>query len=778
MAETLPNDAEVMDKESLAAIVASELRSVRTYDNTSLAQKRSLAIEYMRGEMNDTPARPNGSQQTSNDFADTVNWMLPGIIRVFTASDQMVHFDKVKAENDDWAQDASEYHNWSFFSDNNGYRILHNATWDSLVLGNGLAMSYYEPPRVADKQTLQNADPMVFAALTEQGYETTGVGGPNPDGTINAILVKYERKGKICDVVLNPENLSISSEAVDIETARFVAYLHDTKTRSDLLELAPDYGWQEEDIQDLPRFSRGTRDETRSARDDDREIDLSSPIASGDLIDLYECYLRVDVDGDGIAETVQAWWAGTAGAGGTLLGASVWEGGIPFTDIPCYPQPHRYDAQSVFDRTHDITRVKTTLLRQGMDNLYASNLPMREIEQGAVLNPDILVNPKFGGIIWKKPGSSPIVPHQVPFVADKAFTALQYFDEVIAKRTGVSRTTMALDPETLQNQSATASQLQHDAGYSQIELVARNMAELGWTKFFRKRLKLSIDAGIVMEIPSKRPDAEESGFHAIDSSKWDENMAVTINVGLGTGSRDRDMQMLMSIMGIQQQMAMMLAQNGFGEKALEFAPKILMAATKAAESSGLKNADEYFPKIDDQEMVAMQQEAAQAKQQPNPEMVKAQMQTQMEQEKLQAQMQLEQVKLQANIESEKAKAQADASKEAAQMQADLATTQQEQNFEAEKFNAEMQFRYAELAMKREIELLKLNAVDQQTTGPDGKPTKAVKSRVDVNNDALVNAVQAMQGAIAAMTSQMNAPVEIVRDPATGKAVGTRKVMVN
>ena len=51
---------------------------------------------------------------------------------------------------------------------------------------------------------------------------------------------------------------------------------------------------------------------------------------------------------------------------------------------------------------------------------------------------------------------------------------------------------MALDPETLQNQTATAVQAGRDAAYSQIELVARNQAELGWKRVFKKILNLEI----------------------------------------------------------------------------------------------------------------------------------------------------------------------------------------------------------------------------------------------------------------------------------------------
>lgn len=672
----------------LGAIVADEIRSAKGYDSTELSDKRTRAIEYMRGEMNDTPARPNGSTQTSRDFADTVSWILPGVVRVFTASDQMVQYDKVREENDDWARDASEYTNWSFFRENDGYKILYNATNDSLQLGNGLAASYWEPER-ADTRWFRDKTEMEIAILLEEGWQPTGVARPGKPTqeeavdqmtgqpmlidvpTLTVKLAKVSKPAKICDVTCKPENLFLNRMATTIEDARFVAYLHDDKTRSDLMEMADDYGWDKSKIEELPSFSRAADREVGNAREGDRPTDYSSPVKSGDPIDLYECYLRADRDGDGVAELIQCWFAGDTGTG-ALLSEDEYEDECPYTDIPCYPIPHRFDAQSVFDRTADIQRVKTVLLRQMLDNTYAVGMPMQEVEEGSVLNPDILINKKFGGLVWKKKGSAPIVPHETPFIGDKLMMGLQYMDEMVAKRTGVSRTTMALDPEALQNQTATASAQQRDAGYSQIELIARNMAELGWSKFFKKRLNIAIKNGLVRKIPAKD---EESGFREIDAGKWDPSMAVTINVGLGTGSRDRDMAMLNTIFGIQLGMTDRLAAGGMQSKAIEFLPKIRNTAVKIAESSGLKDPEEYFPEVTDEEVTKLQEAASQP--QPDPaielEKAKGEVAAQLEQTKGQTAMQLKQVDAQVSMQEAQLKAEGDVVKNQAELEADLAT---------------------------------------------------------------------------------------------------------
>lgn len=700
---------EIIEDSSLSAIVANEIAEGRNYDNTDVAQQRSLALRYMKGEMPDLPSRPNGSTQTSRDTPDTISWMLPGILRTMTASDEMVVYEAMEPGQEQWARDATEYMNFSFFRENDGYRILYNATYDALTLKNGVVSSYWEPPK-DEVKTFRDKTEMELAALMEDGWQPVSqkpgkpatelvddpLGGGPLEIEVPTVTVKMNRrlkKGRICDHTCKPENLVVNG-GTTIEDARFVGYLHDDKTRSDLMEMAPYYGWDAETVRSLGADNRFTDNEVDDSRYSDIARAKDSPVKSGDYIDLYECYMRLDVDGDGIAELVQIWYAGNRGQG-VVLGWEEWEDDIPFTDIPCYPIPHRFDGESVADRTMDIQRVKTVLLRQGLDNLYAVNMPQREVEEGSVLNPDALVNPRFGGILWKKRGTAPIMPHAVPYVADKAFAALDYMDTLIAKRTGVSKTTMALDPETLQNQSATASQLQHDAGYSQNEMVARNMAELGWSRVFKKRLKLAIKYEQVRPIPSREgtmgPDGQMMPYREIDPSQWSPDLAVSINVGLGTGTRDRDMSMLNVIMQGQVAMADRLAATGLPtaqKKAIEFIPKVLDTAVKMAESSGLKNAADYYPELSDEEAAQLQQEAQQAQQQPDPK-------AQAEMAKMQAEQQMQAQKMQMEAQQ----AQADMMLEREKMQMELQLKREQLAAEIELKRQQL---VAELQLKREL----------------------------------------------------------------------------
>jgi hypothetical protein len=702
--------AEKMDDERLKSLLSQEIHSALTYDDTELSQKRAKALEYYRGTMSDTPAMAGRSSVVSMDVADTIGWMLPGIIRVFTASDRMAIYEPEKPSDEEFSKQATDYVNYVFMKDNPGYRILWDATHDSLLLGNGVVKhwwddkeecEYTEHSGLTEEQiAILQSDEEVEIVAQKQG-EPQVVLMPAPTGqmmevplpTYDVKIKRVERSGRLKVECIEPEDFLLDREATCIEHARFCAHRQDV-TRSDLIEM----GFDRELVENLPVDRFSNLQQEKVSRDEASSLFFNNV---GDesmlMVELFECYVKADVDGDGIAETVRAYYAG-AGASGELLDWEVWDDDLPFSDIPCEPVPHRWDARSVADDTQDIQRVKTVLQRGLLDNTYWNNNPMTAAEEGSVVNPDVLRSPRFGATVYYKKGSVPPAPLAIPYVGDKLLLALQHFDQVREMRTGVSRSTMALDPEALQNQTATAANNQKDAAYSQVELIARNQAELGWRRVFRQILKL-----IVKHQDRPRMIRLRDTWVEMDPRAWNANMDATINIGLGTGSRDRDMAMLNTILNVQMAMTDRLAQGGFSAQALEMVPKINLTAIKLAESAGIKNPDQFYLDLKPEMVEQMKQEAANR---PDPEMQK-------EQVKAQAQLQLGQQQAQLDAQADERKAQI----EAVQMQADIEAQNQktqaemlqaQQKFEMDKelaileFQLQRELKMAELEMKRQM----------------------------------------------------------------------------
>ncbi len=718
--------AEPLDEDKLKALLSAEIRAAVNYDSSELSSARAKAIEYYEGVMADTPPLAGRSKMVSRDVADTIGLMLPGVIRTFIASGRMVDFKPVGSEDEKFAELASDYCNYLFMKENAGYRILWDSTHDSLLQGNGIIKHYWDSTPTCEYEVMSGKTAEQLAMVLQDGAEvvaqtqgepTTALQqGPNGQPmpiqvpTYDVKIKREDKTGRLKIDCIEPENFLMNAGARFIEEARFTAH-RDIKTKSDLLDM----GFDPEIVERLPAHRTFNTTQEQIARFGTMGVwnDVGDP--STKEIEVYECYVMADVDGDGISEMVRAYVAGNGGAS-EILHWEEWEDDCPFSDIPCEPRPHRWDAKSITDETMDVQRIKTVMLRQYNDNLYASAIPMREAEVGSIVNPEMLLSPKFGGIVWRKKGSQPTIPHEVPFFADKILGAMEYYDRVLEKRTGVSRATAALDPETLQNQTATASQLQHDAMYSQTELVARNMAELGWTRVFRQVLKL-----VVKHQTSPRILRLKDEPVKIDPSVWNTDMDVTVNVGLGTGSRDRDMAMLNTVLLNQTGLMQKLQETGFASQAIDMLPKAITTMRQIAESAGLQQADDYYPEFEDQDLEQMKQQAAQQAQQPDPkvqaqlqiEQAKGQIQMQMGQAQLQQEGQLKQAEMVMNGQLEQQKAQAAVTREAAQLQADLQTKAADRQSNTELAYIQQQTEREKMAAQMQIEREKMAAAAQQ-----------------------------------------------------------------
>ena len=721
--------ADRIDETELKALIAAEIASAVAYDSAEMQAKRIRALEYSRGIMRDLPALAGRSKVVSRDFADTVSWIVPGIMRVFTASDKMGEFEPAKPNDEPGAKQATDYINYLFWKENPGYRILWNGTQDALNLGNAIIKHYWDDSEECEysemsgmtaeqivllfDENIEGQKPLVEITSQKPG-QSQKVSQPDPQtGQMTEIdiptwEIKVKRVtsfGRLVVKCIPRERFLMDADATEIEDARFVDHF-DLVSRSDVIKM----GFSKAVVDELPAWtSTTTFPEENTARNGVSLIGMGDVgDESTRLIELHDCYIKCDVDGDGESETVRAYYAGTGGAG-ELLDWEVWDDDVPFSDIPCEPVAHRWDAKSIFDNTEDIQDIKTVVTRGLLDNIYAVNVPGWLAEEGSITNPESVLSPKFGGITTYKKSLNPPVPKAVPFIGDKALLALEYVNQMLEKRTGVSRATMALDPDTLQNQTATANQNQRDAAYSKIELIARNMAELGWRRVFRQMLRL-----VIKHQDRPRTIRLRDEWVEIDPRPWNAGMDVTINVGLGTGSRDRDMQMLNNTLQIQMGLLERYQGAGLIEQALDMLQRVLKTAQKLAESAGLKNPEDYFPTIKPEDLQKMMQTIQEKASQPPPEVKLKQMeieaQGKADEMKMQVQAGLEGQKIQASAQAEQQKSQAQVTREAAQMQADLQTAEadrqsqmqieaQKQAFEAEKFVATQQLEREKLAME-------------------------------------------------------------------------------
>jgi hypothetical protein len=181
-----------------------------------------------------------------------------------------------------------------------------------------------------------------------------------------------------------------------------------------------------------------------------------------------------------------------------------------------------------------------------LDNLYLTNNYRVGAVEGQVNLDDLLTSTAGGVIRIKNPNA--LVPLTVQSSAAQSFPMLEYLDNVQAKRTGVSDQQQGLDPNSLQNTTATAVSTMSSAANGKLELIARIFAETGVKSLFQSIFRL-----LCKYQKQSRTIHITGQYVPFNPREWSENYGITINVGLGNGSRPEQLATLQMILSKQEQ---------------------------------------------------------------------------------------------------------------------------------------------------------------------------------------------------------------------------------
>ena len=662
-----------MDEQKLKVILEAEIDDSIGYVETETVEQRTKAINYYnRYEYgNEVDGR---SKIVTGEVAEVVDGALPQLMRIFAGSDELGRFEPRMPGDEEFAKQATELTNYVFFSDNDGVIILHNWMKDALLQKNGIVKYWWEDSEDPTKEEYKglNAEELtlLFAdgemELISQETEEVGI---DPMGmpilSYNVVIKKKKEVGKVCVENVPPEEFLIAKRDKSIKNARFVAH-RTVKTRSDLIAM----GYPQDKVDKMPAYNDLTYTPERVARysagempDETQSLDFTMQ-----EVELFECYIRTDFDGDGIAELRKVVYAGDQ-----IIDNEETDH-IPFASICPIPMPHKFFGQSLADRAMDIQLIKSTITRQILDNLYLTNMPRVTALDGQVNLDDLLTSSPGGVVRIKSQGA--VQPLSVPATASQSFPMLDYMDQVLQKRSGVTSTSQGIDPNILQNTTATAIAMMQQAGSGKLEMIARIFADTGVKDLFAGIFHLILkyqDKPRVIRLRGK--------YVSIDPREWKNNYDVTVNVGLGTGSQDQKMAMAAMVMQKQEQI---LQTQGFANPLVSVG-QYRNTLGKFIEAAGYKDSMEFFKEIPPELDQQLSQPQPQ-QQQPNPalDMMMQQAQAQIETDrakaindieiakaKAAASIQLEREKAAANLELKTAEFQAEAQLKAAQIGAKI-----------------------------------------------------------------------------------------------------------
>jgi len=688
---------EAMTDDDVQSIAKDALDSAISFVESEIAEDRIKSQRYFEGET-DIGQEDGRSKIVATKVRDTIRAIKPSLMRVFLSSENPVEYIPTSQEDVVGAEQATKYAHWKF-QQLGGYTLLNNAIHDALVKKTGVLKIWWEENTSATIHTYTNVTEEEMAAIvneddveviehTEETEIEVDDMGNQMQSAMHSLKVSHKkRNGELKMEAVPPEEFIVDRNAKSVDDAYIVA--HRTEMRvSDLVEMGYDF----EEISNLSGLSSDdtyTDTEAFERKGYEQDEEQNTQDVSMKKVAVTEAYMKMDKEGTGVAMMYKILMAG---GDNTVLECEPY-GDVPFAVFEVDPEPHTFFGRSVADLVMNDQDSSTAMLRGMMDNVALTNSPRQGYVQGQV-NVDDLMNNEIGGLVRMKSPQA-LVDIATPFVAGQVLTAMQYMDDAVEAKTGVTRASMGLDPDALQNTSATAARLQAQQGSAQIEVMARNIAEGGMKRLFKLMLNVLVENSCEETLMRLH-----GNFQPVDPRVWNTGMDIQVNVGVGTGQEAERHAALNQALQMQMQI---WTQYGNGN-GLVTMTGIRNTLGDMLALQGVKNVDRYFqpinPEIEAQLIQEQQQMAAES-----PQITEAEALVQAEQYKADKQMEMQQLKLQ--IDAQKAIAVDDRERDA--------------------LDQELMIKVAEILGKygTAVDTAQIKADKEQTRYPQESPAQAV-----------------------------------------------------
>lgn len=534
----------------IGAIDAMESNSYGSDTEGLLGQDRAHAIEYYLGK-NVEPNEAGRSQVVDRSVYETIQWIKPSLARIFANGDDVVTLPPIGPDDEAAAKQESQYLNWLLLNKTNWFQTFDTAATDALLNKAGYLYCYKEDIEQTEveryeRQTEQgvkyilqdkSAQLISMKEYPDPDYVPTPQQVMTPQGpqqvipppqTLVDLKIRRKRPARgFCIEVLAPERVKVAKTCTTVQVKD-----------SDYFEY-----WDFPTISDLRSMGYEVPDDVGSDHDTDRQEDAARD-QYAEMAWLHEenpndpamrrvrcrwIWMRYDLNEDGISELLYV----------TRIGNNIFGleevNRIPIAVLCPDPLPHRHVGNAIADVVIDIQRIKTVILRDGLDNLRQTNNARTFLNPDKINLDDQLVS-RPGGVVRGKAGKNAVygqdyMPITVPFVFPQAMQGLEYMDQVKENRTGTSRYMTGVDQNTM-NQTAMGIQQLSTMASQRVEQVARNFSN-GIEVLFEILHEIVLMAGARTDVVKLNGNWIE-----VNPAEWRRRTDFRIAVGYAAGNRD------------------------------------------------------------------------------------------------------------------------------------------------------------------------------------------------------------------------------------------------
>tara|TARA_R110000764_G_scaffold35303_2_gene78918 strand:+ start:2181 stop:4304 length:2124 start_codon:yes stop_codon:yes gene_type:complete len=679
-----------MTEPELVALLSQAEDDAATYNGEFSADNTKYLAAYLGNKTGEFSAIPNQSSVVSTDIADVVEADMPSLARIFLGSGDVVTFQpntesKVEIQE---AEEKTKYVNWIVRSQPESFNIIHNWLKDAEIQKNGVVKYFIEEQKEVEMVEYEGVDAeevqgiieslkgskvdKVKVEVSEQEEVEVMGATPNDAATFDIKFRVTTEKQKVCILNVPPELFLITRNARSLDDAELVGD-RVRKTRGELLS----EGFDRELIEQLSTVDEednrnSNLDTIRNQDQGGSNYDNTINNWASQTVEISDLYVKVDFDGDGIAERRHIMLSGNK----VLI--NEYFNHVPYASLSAILMPHKAIGRSRAEITYPYQLQKTALQRGINDNIYMVNNPRNVVHPDVDL--DDMLTVRTNGVIRLEedtqilPGNA-VFPLSIPYIGQQALQVIQYVDSTRAQATGSLLANQGLEADKLNQETATRFNGVKDSSDAKIELIARNYGETGFRKLYE---------GIAWLV--SRYQNTETEFRVlgkaltVNPKAWKYSHYVQSNVGLGAGDNEKSMETLQGLYGIQQS----LIQQG---STLADEKDVYNTLSRIVQGAGFPRVSEFFNDPEENtetlkaeneilnKMVVQLQEQAEAMQNPLAE--------------------AEQIKQEAFL----VKAQSDAQIKVAQLQSDNEQFQAKLMADSKKASEDLALKLTELELK-------------------------------------------------------------------------------
>lgn len=527
---------------------------------------------------NKFPILSKTSSLVSTDVADTIEWALPSLMKVFTGSDEVITVAGVTEEDDQNAEVMQSLLVYQLQRQNKFFPILYNWMKDSLITGMGIIKCYWERTEGWTPET-QKLNAEALQLLAQTGVEITNVQGPDMMGDFMVTWNSpyYIKNSPKIENILVSEFL-YSPDAKNLEDANFVAHRKKV-TMSHLRQkekegiyanvdmVKPDNGptsWLSDQVE-------------QAIGDNYTPLNKNNQEKARDEVTIYECYTKIDFNNDGILEDMIITIAGDV----ILRAEPNYMGRHPFFSISPTKDPHRiWVKRSYAELIGELQDMKVALTRQIVQNIALTNDPKMILSEDSINISDYIEGRK---VIRKKPGASMgdvAMSMPVNQLSPQTFQFLEWLEGQKENRTGITRYNQGLDASSL-NKTATGISAILGQSAQRLELIARMFAETGIAELFRFMVSLNqkfVDQETVVRLTNKQLRISPDDLNG--------NFDLVVNAGISIATKES------TIMTLQTMLTALMQTQAAGIPIVT-PQNIYNLFKKWIESAGFKNYNDY-----------------------------------------------------------------------------------------------------------------------------------------------------------------------------------------